>query len=83
MYVAVNKILNHYVVDKIIVIQVEVIDPGIFIIQGFFETFKCFRFLEQVHHGVKVEVVTRQSEVLCRGVLCSGCASCCYQQCED
>jgi len=83
MNVAVNKILDHDVVDKIIVVKVEVIDPGIFIIQVFFETFKCFRFLEQVHHGVKVEVVTWQSKVLCRVVLCSGCASCCYQQCED
>jgi hypothetical protein len=83
MYITVNVILDHDVVDKIIVVKVEVVDPGIFVIQASFETFKCFRFLEQVHHCIKVEVVTRQAEVLCRVVLCPDRASCCYQQCED
>ena len=83
VYITVYIILNCDVVDKVVVVQVEIVDPGIFIIQVSLETFKCFRFLEQVHHCIQVKVVTRQSKVLFRVVLCPDCASCCYQQCED
>jgi len=83
MYISIDIIGNGYIVHHVVPVQVEVIDPGILVIQIPFKAFKGLRFLEQLHHGIKVEIVARQTEILIRHALGPHCAPSCKEECED
>ena len=55
---AFNKIMNHDVINKVIAIQVEVVDHYFRIIKAFFKGFQCFRLLKQIHDSEQIQVVT-------------------------
>jgi hypothetical protein len=42
MHIAVRVVVNHNVIDQMITVQVEVIDPGIFVIKASLKTFQRF-----------------------------------------
>lgn len=55
------SIIDHFdIVDQVIAVQVEVVDFSIGGIEVTFKPFECFRLLEEVHHGVEVQVITRE-----------------------
>jgi hypothetical protein len=68
--ISVDKIRYSYVVSHVVGVEVEVVDMGILIVEVSFESFKRFRFLEQLHNCVEVEIVTRETQVFLRIVLC-------------
>jgi hypothetical protein len=55
---AVNIILlivkNHYVINTVIVIQIQVVDHGFGFIQLPFECLKGFGILEEIHYGKQI-----------------------------
>jgi hypothetical protein len=61
--VAFHIVGNRNVVYEIISVQVQVIDHGLLIIQALFKSFQGLRLLEQIHYGIEVKVVSRQTQV--------------------
>jgi hypothetical protein len=60
------------VIDVTVVVQVEVVDPGVLIVEASFKSFKRLRLLEKLHDCVEVQVVTRETQVFLRIILPSG-----------
>jgi len=83
MKITVGIIGNGYIVNQVVSVQVEVIDPGILIVQISFKSFQCLRFLEQLHHGIEVKIVTRQAKIFIRLVLGPHCTRSGKEECED
>ncbi len=74
------KVEDHDVIYIAVAIQVKVIDHLFRIVQAFFKDFKGFRFLEEVHHGIEVQVVPRQAKVFPFCGLCHEHAAPCEQE---
>jgi hypothetical protein len=53
-----SVIENHNVVNIIIVVQIEVVNHLLRVVKLALKCLKRFRALEEIHHGIKVEVVT-------------------------
>jgi len=83
MHISIHIIGNSYIVNQIVSVEIEVVDPGILIIQLSFEGFQRFGFLEQIHYSIEVKIVTRKSEIFIRHVLGPHCAPSCKEECED
>lgn len=81
MNIPVNIVKDLYIIDVIIVIQVKIVDPGVLIVQAPFKPFKGFRFLEQFHYCIKIEVITRQTQIFIRIVLRHHCSPGCNYRC--
>jgi hypothetical protein len=83
VYLPVYIVGNRYVVDEVVPVEIKVVDPGVPVIEVPFELLKGLRLLEEIHHGIEVHVVTRETQVLLRPVLSADYRPCCYQDCED
>jgi hypothetical protein len=70
VYLSLGIIGNRDVIDVVVAVQVQVVDHGLLVVQAPFECFQCLGFLEQVHHGIQVQVVSRQTQVFIRVILC-------------
>jgi hypothetical protein len=70
MYVPVYIIRNSYVIDHIVSVEVEVVDMRVLVIEISLESFKSLRLLEKLHNRVEVQIVTRETQVLLRIILC-------------
>ena len=44
MDIAVDIVYHLNVIDQVVVIEIQVVDPGILIVKAFFKTFECLRF---------------------------------------
>jgi predicted membrane protein len=67
--VPLDIVRNRNVIYQVVAVQVQVIDHGLIIIQATLKSFQGLGFLEEVHHGIEVKVVSRQSEVFFRVIL--------------
>jgi hypothetical protein len=76
-------VVNHYVIHVTIVVQVEVVDHFFRVIEFSFKGFQGFRLLEDIHHGIEVQVVTRQPEIPFRVGLRRERTSRKQEECED
>lgn len=83
MNIPVNIIVYHNVIDHVVAIQVEVVYHCTLVIQIPFEIFESFSFLEEFHNCIEIEVITWQTQIFIRIVLCPGYAPACYQQRDD
>ena len=70
VHISIDIIGNRNIIYEVVTIQVQVIDGGFFVIQAPLKSFQGFRFLEQIHHGVEIQVVSRQTQVFIGIVLC-------------
>ncbi len=68
----VDIVRHSKIIDVTVIVQVEVIDPGVLIVEVSFESFKRLRLLEKLHDCVEVQVVTRETQVFLRIILPSG-----------
>jgi len=59
MDISIDIVADSYIINKVIAIKVEVIDPGILVVKVSFKTFKCFGFLEHLHYSIKVKIIAR------------------------
>ena len=80
---SVNIVGYHDVVYVIVTVQVQVVDHLLRIIQAPLKTFERLRILEEVHHGVEVQVVPGQAEIFLRPFACPEGAHSCKQEGED
>ncbi len=75
------------VVNQSVPIQVEVVDSGVLAVQVTFKLFQGFRFLEEIHDGIQVKVISGQPEVFRLSLLSSVSGSCRgddrQEQCSD
>lgn len=69
MHISVNIIRYCYVIDHIVTVEVEVVDMGFFSIEISLKSLKSLRILEKLHDCVKVQIVTRETQVLLRIIL--------------
>jgi hypothetical protein len=81
MHFSVWIVCNSDVIDVVIAVQVQVVDRRLLIIQTSLKFFEGLRLLEQVHHGVEVQVVSRQTKILIGIVLGSNGCRCGEQNC--
>lgn len=81
MDISVNIVRNRNVVNIIITVKIQVIDGGFLIIQASLKRFQCLRLLEEIHHGIKVQIVSRQTKIFIGIVLGSNSRSCCDKEC--
>jgi len=72
MYIPVGIIGHGNIIHIPVPVQVQVVDPAVFTVEVPFKLFQGFRFLEELHDGVEVEVVAGQSEVFGLPLLCCG-----------
>ncbi len=82
MHLAVPVIGNSNVINTVVAVKVEIVDPVIPVVETSLERLKSHGIAEQVHYSVKIEVVTRETQVFLREVLAADCCHCC-QDCED
>ena len=73
MNIAVNIIGDGYVVNHVVTVKVEVVDPGVLVVEVPLEGLEGLRLLEKLHHCVEIQIVTRETQVLLRIVLCPDC----------
>jgi hypothetical protein len=73
MYPAVAVVRYGNVVNPPVTVKVEVVDPRIPVVETSLEGFKGGGIAEQVQNRIKVQVVTRETQVLLREVLCPDC----------
>jgi hypothetical protein len=59
-----------YIIDPVITVQIQIVDPGILVVQAPFKILKGFRFLKEFHHCKEVQVVTWQSQISVSIILC-------------
>ena len=83
MNITIDVILNRYIVDQIITVQIKIVYPGIGIVETPFKAFEGLGLLEELHYGIKVQIVARQTKILIRPLLGPHCTPSCYQECED
>jgi hypothetical protein len=79
--IAILVVYYHNIINQIVAIQVEIVYPGIFIIEVSFKLFKGFRLLEKLHYRIKVQIVARETKVFFRPILRSGGGGCHGQEC--
>ncbi len=82
MHVAVAVIGYCDVVHPPVAVEVKVVDPGIPVVEASLEALKGRGIAEEIHDRVKIEVVTRETQVFLREVLAADCCQCC-QDYED
>jgi hypothetical protein len=63
VYIPIHIISNRNIIDKVVPIQIQVVDHVLTVIQASLKSFQGFRLLEQVHHGIEVKIVTRKTEI--------------------
>lgn len=83
MDISVDIVLHGYIVDIIIAVQIEVVDPRIRIVQISFEFLEGLRLLEEIHYCIKIEVVSGQSKIIVRVIAGGQCGSRCHHYCKD
>jgi hypothetical protein len=81
VHISVCIIRNCDIIYIVIAVQVEVVNCRFLIVQASFKLFQCLRLLEQIHHSVEVEIVSRQTKVLFGIVLGNNVHGCCYKDC--
>jgi hypothetical protein len=83
MNITIDEIMNRYIVNQVITVKIKVVYPGIGIVETPFKAFQSLRLLEELHYGIEVQIVARQTEILIRPFLGPHCTPSCYQECED
>ena len=83
MDITVHIVMYCDIINQVIPVQVQVVDPGILIVEVSLETFQGFGLLEKFHHCIKIHVVTRESQVFFLSVLCLKGGSGCHQHREN
>jgi hypothetical protein len=81
VYIPIYIICNRDIINEVIPIQIQIIDHVLTVIQASLKSFQGFRFLEKVHHGIEVKIVTRKTEIFIGIILSShkhrsGCKDC-------
>jgi hypothetical protein len=71
--IAVDIVGDGQVINHVVTVKVEVVDPGVLVVEVPFEGFEGLRLLEKLHHCVEIQIVTRETQVLLRIVLCRDC----------
>ncbi len=73
MNIAVDIVGDSQVINHVVTVKVEVVDPGVLVVEVPLECFEGLRLLEKLHHCVEIQIVTRETQVLLRIVLCRDC----------
>jgi hypothetical protein len=81
--VAVGIVRYREIINISVHVQVEVIDPGVLVVEVSFKGLQCLRLLEKFHNCVEVQVVTRETQVFLRVILPSGYRRRSHQDRED
>ncbi len=82
MHITISVVGDGYVVNHVVAVEVQVIDPCVLIVDVSLERFEGLRLLEEIHDCVEVQVITRETQVFLRVILGADCCHC-YQNCED
>ncbi len=75
VHIPVHIVGNRNIIDQVIAVQVQVVNHLILAVEAPLKLLEGLRFLEQVHDGIEIQVVSRQTKVLFGVVLCS--CKCC------
>ncbi len=73
MNIAVDIVGDGQVINHVVTVKVEVVDPGVLVVEVPLESFEGLRLLEKLHHCVEIQIVTRETQVFLRIVLCPDC----------
>ena len=71
--IAVDIVGDSQVINHVVAVEVEVVDPGVLVVEISLEGFESLRLLEKLHHCVEIQIVTRETQVFLRIVLCPDC----------
>jgi hypothetical protein len=73
--IPIDKIRNRNIINEVVTIQVQIIDHLFLTVQRLLKFLQGLRFLEKVHDGIEVKVVSRQTQVFIGIIL--GSQTCC------
>ena len=73
MDISFGEVGNGNVINHVVTVKVEVVYPGVLVVEASLEGFKGLRLLEEIHDCVEVQIVTRETQVFLRVILRHDC----------